>query len=132
MLTSLCFSPILALQGSDVPEYLRKEKFDLELTKDADKMICIIYKSFLQERKSGRSKAEARRFNKDELKTFPDFKSWHPQDITDVLLEIGRKDLVKIYIGGTFELSDSGIIYMENRFKNGFLEVADFVSKFLP
>ena len=104
----------------------------MELTKDADKMICVIYKSFLQERKSGHSKAEARRFSKDELKSFPDFESWHPQDITDTLLEIGRKGFVKIYIGGDFELSDPGIIYMENRFKNGILEVTDFISKFIP
>ena len=104
----------------------------MELTKDADKMICVIYKSFLQSRKNGHSKAEARRFSESALKSFSTFESWHPQDINDTLLEIGRKGLVKIYIGGDFELTDSGIIYMENRFKNGLLEVTDFISKFIP
>lgn len=104
----------------------------MELTKDADKMICVIYKSFLQARKNGCAKADARRFNKSALKGFPAFETWNPRDISDTLLEIGRKGLVKIYIGGDFELSDSGIIYMENRFKNGLLEVTDFISKFIP
>ena len=104
----------------------------MELTKDADKMICVIYKTFLQARKNGCSKAEARRFNASALEEFPAFEDWHPRDISDTLLEIGRLGLVRIYIGGDFELSDSGIIYMENRFKNGLLEVTDFISKFIP
>ena len=104
----------------------------MELTKDADKMICVIYKSFLQARKNGCAKVDARRFNKSALKEFPILRNWNPRDISDTLLEIGRKGLVQIYIGGDFKLSDSGIIYMENRFKNGLLEVTDFISKFIP
>lgn len=104
----------------------------MELTKDADKMICIIYKAFLEERKNGHSKSEARRFKGSALNEFPIFSSWQACDISDTLHELRSKGLVKIFVTGDFELSDSGIIYMENRFKNGFLEVADFVSKFLP
>ena len=104
----------------------------LGLTRDADKMVCVIYKAFLQERKDGRSKAEARRFEESSLNKFPAFNSWQMQDISDTIHELHSKGLVKKFITGDFELSDSGIVYMENRFKNGLLEVTDFISKFMP
>ena len=104
----------------------------MELTRDADKIICIIYKYFLQKRNEGYSKSESKSFDADFLQKSNELMSWNPQDIMDTLLEIGRKGLVRIYVDGGFMLTDSGIIYMENRFKNGFLEVVDFISKFIP
>lgn len=91
----------------------------IQLTSDADKMICCIYKSFLQRRKDGLTKPEARRFAENYFLTESKLSSWNAGDISDTLLEIGRANLVKIYIGGNFDLTDTGIIYMENRFKNG-------------
>ena len=104
----------------------------MELTRDADKMICVIYKAFLQKRKDGHSKSEARRFDESRLKEFPAFNSWQMQDISDTIRELHSKGLVKKFVTGDFELSDSSIVYMENRFKNGLLEVTDFISKFIP
>lgn len=104
----------------------------MNLTKDADKMICHIYKSFLQQRKSGISKASARKFEEDYFSTSTDFSSCSKEDVEETLLELGRAELVKIYIGGNFDLTDTGIIYMESRFKNGLVEVTDFIAKFLP
>ena len=34
----------------------------MELTKDADKLVCILYKSYLEKRKVGFSKGRAREF----------------------------------------------------------------------
>lgn len=104
----------------------------MELTKDADKMICCIYKTFLQRRKNGIAKSEARRFNDDYFSTDDKLSSWSDGDISDTFLEIGRAKLIQIYIGGNFDLTDSGIIYMESRFKNGLTEVVDFISKLIP
>ena len=104
----------------------------MELTKDGDKMICCIYKTFLQQRKNGIPKSSARRFPMDYFKSDEKLSSWLDEDLDDTLLEIGRAGLVKIYIGGNFDLTDSGIIYMENRFKNGLNEVVDFISKLIP
>lgn len=104
----------------------------MQLTKDADKMICCIYKTFLQQRKNGFPKSVARRFEDDYFNSDDNLSSWPEDDITDTLLELGRSGLIQIYIGGNFELTDLGIIYMENRFKNGLNEVTDFISKFLP
>lgn len=104
----------------------------MELTKDADKMICCIYKTFLQRRKSGISKSSAKQFSDDYFQSDKQLSSWLPDDLDDALLEIGRAGLVAVYLGGNFDLTDSGIIYMENRFKNGLNEVLDFISKLIP
>lgn len=104
----------------------------MDLTNDADKMICCIYKAFLQCRKSGAAKADARRFESDYFASDNKLSSWHDRDISDTLLELARSGLVKVYIGGNFDLTDAGIIYMENRFKSGINEVTDFISKFIP
>ena len=102
------------------------------LTKDADKMICCIYKSFLQRHKHGETKSAARRFEKDYLKENKHLSSIAEEDLKFTLLELGKKELVRITIGGAFELTDAGIIYMESRFKNDLIEVTDFISKFIP
>ena len=104
----------------------------MQLTKDADKMICCIYKSFLQRRKDGNSKPSARRFEAEYFSTDKILSAWNREDLSDTLLEIARAGLVKIFIGGNFDLTDQGIIYMENRFMNGLKEVSEFVSKFIP
>ena len=104
----------------------------MDLTNDATKMICLIYKSYLELRKSGNPKAIARRFSEFYFSSHKTFSTWHPDDIRDTFLELARKGLLKIYIGGNFDLTDAAIIYMENRFKNGLTEITDFISKFLP
>lgn len=104
----------------------------MELTKDADKMICIIYRDFLSRRKDRISKSEASRFSNDYFQSQEVFKSWLADDLDFTLLELAKAGLVKIFIGGNFDLTESGVYYMENRFKNGLLEVTDFISKFKP
>lgn len=104
----------------------------MQLTHDADQMICYIYKTFLQRRSYGTPKSEARRFKDNYFDLHDTLSSWLYGDISDTLLELSRAGLVKLYIGGNFDLTDSGIIYMENRFKNGFNEVVDFITKFIP
>lgn len=104
----------------------------MELTKDADKMICCIYKSYLQRRKDGFSKAVSRRFEDSFFSSEEHLSTWVHEDITETRLELGRSGLIKNYIGGDFMLTDSGIIYMESRFKNNLIAVTDFISKLLP
>ena len=104
----------------------------ITLTKDADKFLCIIYKDFLQRRKSGLSKSEAKEFDEDYHLTNSDFYQWHQDDIDESKMELGQKGLVHIWMGGSFYIEDNGIIYMESRFKNGLKEMIDIVSKFIP
>lgn len=104
----------------------------MQLTNDADKVICCIYKIFLQKRKNGIDKSDARRFKLDTLKGEHKLSSWSDSDLTDALMELIRSKLVDANLGATFKLSDLGIVYMENRFKNGLNDVVDFISKLLP
>lgn len=102
-----------------------------ELTKDADKMLCIIYKQYLSKIQNGNSKTASNEFEEDFYKDDKLLSNWHPDDVTTTLLELGRKSYLKIYIGGSFNLTDRAIIYMENRFKKGLTELIDFISKFI-
>ena len=104
-------------------QYYRKDIFMSELTKDADKVICYIYKEYLERRKSGMSKSEAKRFKMDFYQNI-----WRDDDVSDTLRELHSKEFIKREISGSFSLLDSAITYMENRFKKGLSEVMDFIS----
>ncbi len=104
----------------------------VELTKDADKLLCCIYKQFLERRKSGFSKFDAKSFESDFYVTDKNISSWNDDDVSDTLLELGRAKYIRLFLGRDFDLEDAAIVYMENRFKNGLLEVTDFISKFIP
>ena len=97
----------------------------MQLTKDADKLCCSVYKSYLSQRKEGVSKANAKH-------GIPVLSSWSDDDIDETLNELKRAGFIKKYVDGGFQLQDSFIIYMENRFKNGLAEVTDFIAKFIP
>ncbi len=104
----------------------------MELTKDADKMICIIYHDFLSRRKNRIPKNEACMFSADYFKSKKSFTNWLDDDLNFTLIELAKAGFVTIYIGGNFDLTSSGIFYMENRFRNGLKELADFISNFIP
>lgn len=103
----------------------------MNITRDADKMLCCIYKMYLSRRKAGSAKVDAIRFSEDFYNEDKELSSWPYSDVSFTLLELAKAGAVKIYIGGNFNLLDSAIIYMENRFKNGLSEVLDFIAKFV-
>lgn len=104
----------------------------MQLTKDTDKILCLIYEEYLFRRKSGLSKSESISFDHPEALQFEFLQGILADDIHCAVSELGRNDLIKTYVDNSFQLNDNGIIYMENRFKNGLKEVADFISKFIP
>ncbi len=105
---------------------------NMHLTKDQDFLICQIYKMYLQSVKLGNSKVDSKRFSSDFYLNSDKLMKWNRQDLMMTLNELGVKNLVHIYIGGSFYITDEGIYYMENRFKNGLDEVTDFIAKFIP
>ncbi|WP_195543659.1 hypothetical protein [Massiliimalia timonensis] len=104
----------------------------MELTKDADLLVCCAYKEYLTRRKSGVPKSQANIFNPDFKESSPKLSEWLLDDYMYTIGELKRAGLAKMYIDGTFIITDQGVIYMENRFKNGLKEITDFVSKFMP
>lgn len=107
----------------------------MKLTNDSEKLICLMYKSYLEKRKSGLSKYVSNRFgsSKDIHSSLcPD---WIFEDVEYICCELSRAKFIdSTYydnIHCEIRISDTGFVYMENRFKSNLFEVADFISKFI-
>jgi hypothetical protein len=91
----------------------------------------MIYKVYLQRRKSGMPKTEA-----FVLLDYDAFRNEHmPEydryDFANSITELKQNQYIKMYVDGGFELTNNTIILMENRFKNGLHDVIDFIAKFV-
>ena len=104
----------------------------MQLTRDADTLACSMYKAYLEKRKSGVDKTNARHFSFPEIKSFKCCLSWIDPDIKATTVELARANLGTFFLDGGFSANDNFIIYMENRFINGLKEVTDFIAKFIP
>ena len=100
----------------------------MQLTKDTDKMFCLIYEEYLNRRKAGDSKSSAILFHHPQALQSEFLQGIHEDDIYSAIRELDQKGLIKKYIDASFKLSDDGIIYMENRFKNGLKEILEYLS----
>lgn len=109
---------------------------EITLTKDSEKLICLMYKDYLEKRKTGLSKSDANYFDNSHVIHEKLLPNWIFKDVNDICRELSRAGMIRcewadniaIYIS----ISDMGIAYMENRFKNGLNQVIDFVAKFIP
>ena len=104
----------------------------MELTKDADLLVCCAYKEYLKRRKSGIPKRQANTFRPDFRENTPKLSEWLRDDYLYTIGELKRAGFANSYLDETFMITDQCVIYMENRFKSGLKEVTDFVSKFIP
>lgn len=86
-----------------------------QLTKDADRAICLIYKEFLNRRKSGLQKSRAKDFSMPQSRE-PIYSSMPQVDFNDALSELNSVGLIRLYRGHGFLLDDKGVLYMENAF----------------
>lgn len=100
----------------------------MQLTKDTDKMFCLIYEEYLNRRKIGFPKSSAVSFEHPEALQCDFLQGIHEDDIHSAIHELHRNKLIRKYVDDSFNLSDDGIIYMENRFKNGIKEVLEYIS----
>ncbi len=131
ILIFLLISPILTSQATAVAKY-KKGDITMELTKDADKMACSLYKLFLEKRKAGSDKFRAKHIAFSEIQACPLCVSWNSNDIKPILAELRNAGYGTMYRDGSFMVNDQFIIYMENRFKDGLNEIVDFISKLIP
>ena len=110
---------------------------NIVLSKDADYLICLIYKYYLELHNNGISKSDAKKLGDSHDVNNKIIPKWSFEDTDDTCRELIKKGLLdnRIYVDnfcGFMQLSDEGIIYMENRFKNGLKEITDFIAKFIP
>lgn len=107
----------------------------MQLTNDTHKMLCLIYNEFLNRRKIGMSKKEAKVFSHPAILQTEFLQGIHEDDIVDALTELANNGLIKLYYDCGFLLNDSAIIYMENRFSDkmdSFLEIISKIRSLLP
>lgn len=104
---------------------------ELNFTKDAQKLVAAAYKEYLEKRKNGVNKANAKFFTPEELHT-KYFKDFAFKDYKETVAEVCRAFKCSMHMDGGFVLNDCAIVYMENRFKNGVVDVLSFLAQFIP
>ncbi|QIK56633.1 hypothetical protein G7059_01615 [Erysipelothrix sp. HDW6A] len=104
----------------------------IELTKDQSTYLVAVYKMYLDKIKDGQSKSQASNFESGFWKNSKYLMTWHPDDISQVHMQLSKIGLFKTWIMGDFVLQPDAIFIMENRFKNGLKEVVEFLTKFIP
>ena len=106
---------------------------EISLTKDSDALICALYKEYLQKRKKGVPKGEAKYLGGAKHIQSAIVPNWILGDVEETLWELHRAGLLLCQPADNTVyrsvLADDGIIYMENRFKNGLTDVLDYVDK---
>lgn len=103
-----------------------------QLTKDADRVLCSLYKEYLNRRKAGWSRAEAKDISVSYFRETESFSNMPMDDVLDIMAELQRAGYVEADFNGDGFLRDKTIIEMENRFKNGLTEVLSFLARFIP
>lgn len=105
---------------------------NVELTKDADKLICVLYHEYLNSRSTGISKETARYFGSSEDIQRRFFVGQSEDDITRECWGLHTKGILNCSRGDDLAnnvyLTNDGIKYMESRFPRGVQEVIKYLS----
>lgn len=106
---------------------------NVNLSKDADLLICLIYKYYLELHDIGFSKADAKLLGSSNdifEKITPE---WNFEDVDDTCRELDKAGLLSILYADdicyVIYLTDEAIIYMENRFANKLKNLLDYIDK---
>lgn len=104
---------------------------NIELSKDADALICLIYKYYLNSRNNGSSKSKAKELGSSEDINNNIIPEWSFDDVDDTCRELNRNNLLNIAYSSNIcydvELTDKAIVYMENRFSNKVQNVLTYI-----
>lgn len=108
---------------------------DIELTREANALITVIYKDYLERRKNGESKSDAMmKFDSERIQRelLP---TWLLQDVDATMDELSTNGLVSCFaaddmVAYTAFLTSSGISYMEKRFERNLNKVLDYLKTF--
>lgn len=105
------------------------------MTKDSEKLLCLMYKHYLSRIKDGISKAGAKSFGGLGVicALVPNEKS---ENVLETCRELGRSGMLRnTYASNTIYrsiITDEAIEFMENRLKNGLKDISSFLSQFIP
>lgn len=104
----------------------------MDLTKDSEKLLCILYKNYLEKRKAGVPKSTAKSFGSSHDIHESLCPNWIFEDVDDTCRELSRSGMLNCFwadnIAYHVNLSDFAISYMDNRFKNNLKDVLNFLT----
>lgn len=104
----------------------------IDLTRDGDTLICLIYKEYCQRRKDGKSIEDSSYMGDDVDIVESITPKWQLDDVTHLCWYLKVKGLLNVSRGdgraNHVTLCDDGICYMENRFPKGLKQVLDAIS----
>lgn len=123
--TSLYFLP--CYNGSR-----KRVKKVVELSKDARKLLRMLYDTYQARMKAGMTKPNARDFQFDKMMEIRNTLDWSQDDLLDTERELRNAGFIKPYMHGACRLEDPAILYMKNRWKRFVSELLDIVSKLKP
>lgn len=104
------------------------------MTKETEKAFKILYCEYKRRRKSGDSKRKAVFFEDKVIDKIEAFSSWNREDINYALQELKRARLIRLFIYGDLELTETGIEFMEDKpreFFEGLSQFFDLISLFV-
>lgn len=102
------------------------------MTKDAEKMLCCLYKEYLKRVESGNSKTSSKTFYQYYVSNDKILSKWHSEDFNATKIELKNSGYLLTNVIGSYTLTSEAIEFMENRLKNNMGELAEFITKFIP
>ena len=103
------------------------------MTKDAEYLLCVLYKEYTDRRNNGKSKSDSSYFGSSRNVFDEFFAEWNLDDLDDTLRELHRLGYTEcVYADDTiyfFTLTTNGIAYMEQRFINKASDLLDTIMK---
>lgn len=106
---------------------------EIEITKESDTLICVLYKEYLQRRKNGVPKSKAVSFgDSSSVKTLL-LPKWNTADIDEACHELDDAGLLHCFFAdceaSEISISNTGIVYMEQRFSKNISSVFNYLEK---
>lgn len=105
---------------------------EIKLTKEADKLLAVMYSAYRARRKEGQGKSTARHFDGMYLASLPPCCDWPEEDFSGAMHELSRSGLVVENIIGDCDLSEKAVSILEDRVTDGLVDAASFVAQFIP
>lgn len=98
-----------------------------ELTKNSDALLCKIYKIYLEDLNNGTPMSKAKMIGSSKVIFDKLAPNWNFEDVDEICRELDRANFLHCMYADDVvyfaQLTDSAIIHMENRFKNGLKDI---------
>lgn len=111
----------------------------VELSRESDALICVLYREYLTRRAHGVPISRAGYFRDDSSIRENFLPAWAEDDVNEVCWRLAEKGLLSVQPGddkaNDVTLTDEGIIYMERRFSRKVSLIVSYLEKlaaFLP